>query len=165
METQTATNPVAPRSKRSLWIKWEQHEDEWLAKVYNTCPIQTIAEKLKRTPIAIYHRVRILGLSGPQNNKAKPWTVEDLEYLKTNYLALSKDEVSRALKRNKVTVYKKALELGLTKKYAPRSKLAKHRSAIILDDEAIAIARKLGNGNFVEGIRVALRREMARAKA
>ncbi|MDR1850263.1 MAG: hypothetical protein LBQ75_09495 [Zoogloeaceae bacterium] len=139
------------------WRKWEKHEDEWLKKAYTTATVETLAEMLGRSRLSVYHRAKGLKLHGARRANGIVWSEKEISYLKEHYKSQPKAEISRALNKSCIAVYKKAKELDLARTYRARNQEVTLRCMVNLSAETIAFARKLGKGNFSEGIRIALR--------
>jgi hypothetical protein len=161
MEPHTNTPPPVPfpiPALRNARQKWEPHEDEWLRRAFASGSIQTLAEMLGRGQQSVFVRARKLGLCGPRkpDGQGKLWTDEEIAYLLENYNLQPKVETARVLKKSYAALHQKAVELGLTKRYGTQHRGQKSRCTLILDEGTIAKAKKLGDGNFCEGIRRAV---------
>ncbi|MDR1850264.1 MAG: hypothetical protein LBQ75_09500 [Zoogloeaceae bacterium] len=161
MAEQTVKPPPVPfpvPAHRNSGRKWEPHEDEWLQRAFETGSIQTLAEMLGRSQQSVFQRARALGLSGEKSPRGISWTEAEIAYLLANYNKQPKVEIARALNKSTPFLYKKANELGLVKRYNTQYKGKKIRCMLVLDEEIVALARRLGKGNFSEGVRIALKR-------
>lgn len=56
------------KRKGTIYKKWSQEEEEVLKKYYGKIPNTELSRVLGRSPIAIMHKARSLGLSFPEGS-------------------------------------------------------------------------------------------------
>jgi len=95
--------------------KWSDVDDQIILSEYATTPLAKLSERMGRTPEALSKRARKLGATrfGGSENKWRPWTPEEDEYLRTFYKAQSRSVTAEHLSRNVGTVTYRAGILGL----------------------------------------------------
>ncbi len=94
--------------------RWGASEDEFIRRRYGKVRTGTIAEAINRTTEAVYGRAWKLGLmrSTPRS-KRRPWRLDEIEYLNTNYGNIRPSQISRNLRRSCGAIHHKAQKLGL----------------------------------------------------
>lgn len=110
MEKPTSNKKEKPIHSNKQWTK---AEDDFLKTNYDKIPNKEIAQRLGRTEASIKQRSAIFKLSGKIYDKRKPWTKEDINYLKENYDKMTNKEIAKVLKRSENSVSSKAFTLRI----------------------------------------------------
>lgn len=89
--------------------RWEPYEIQFLCEVAGTMPVHIIAEKLERSPSAIYSKAEYLGVRLTSSKKAQPWTDEELSLITSG--KYSNQEIAEKTGRTAKCIYDKRLRL------------------------------------------------------
>lgn len=101
---------------------WTENEKMMLAElVQKGVKRRDIAKEMGRSFDSVSRQVSRLGLSKkrkkkvlPPTVKSRPWTVQEIEYIKSHWLRKSNEEIGTELNRSKNAVTTKAVALGLS---------------------------------------------------
>ena len=102
------------KNRKPRMPEWSQEEDEILKQHASKMPTEEIHKTYlpNRTPIAIAHRISMLGFGQTTN---APWTASELNYLKNHYPTDTLASIAKRLGRTTGTVATRAKMLGLRK--------------------------------------------------
>lgn len=79
--------------------KWTEEELEILKQAENTISITAAASKLGLSYCTVKNKVEDIGLNLKKFRSPRPWTPEEIKFLKENFAKLSKEELQEKLDR------------------------------------------------------------------
>ena len=89
--------------------------DTTIVELYPCMSIQQIADKLQIKHHTVANRVKSLKKSNRIHAKFRSWAIDDTEFLKSNYLTLSTNEIATRVNRTNQEVITKASQLKIRK--------------------------------------------------
>lgn len=92
---------------------WTKTEEQYLQKHFSTEDKDKIAKKLNRTWTSIKRKANKLGLKRQNRGTGSTWLKTDIQYLKSNYAVLPKEDLMQCLGRTWLSVQNKAHKLNL----------------------------------------------------
>lgn len=98
-------------------VKWNEEDLRYLINNFEDGDRKEITKRLNRSWKSIRGKANELGLKRNEElwKKGKPWTDEQIEYLKNNYKTTPVDEIAKVLGRSRKSIFEKASILGLSK--------------------------------------------------
>lgn len=97
--------------------RWSDREVAFLKENYKKMKVEELAEELDRTSRGVRGKAERLNLDlkSLERNKKHEWTIEDLEFLRNNYMHFTDEELAEKLDKTGPTICRKRLDMGLRK--------------------------------------------------
>ena len=93
---------------------WDTKRDNLLRRHYPNGNLDTLAERIGVSVLAVKSRARVLGIRRKIHAKV-PWTEKQIKFLSEHYATMSAEEIAPKVKHGLSSIYNKAKEFGLKK--------------------------------------------------
>ena len=129
-------------------------EKEWIIRNLGTISYLNMAKRFGVSPQLVQNIAHEHGYHPKPN--MRPWTEQDIEYLRRHYGIMSRKQLAEALGRTVNTVQDRACKLGLTRQHTPSKRWSKKEEEFLRQQVGRMtkeeLARKLGRSyNSVAG--------------
>lgn len=158
--TQVITEVVKPMSRQAKAalnrVGWSKKEIRFLKDNYGKMSFEQLAKELGRSMGSVSGKVSGLKLPLKRNKKGntrKPWTKDDVQYLKDNYGKKSAEVIAKKLKRTSYSITSKAHEVK--SKVEVTAPVAESKTPEVVKNPT-SKTEKANNNAWVAGIIIAL---------